>query len=73
MKFREIEQEYGVTDDLIAWMRDNDLYSTDWIIGPDNEDEDYEFFIVTDEIVAKFHEEKRKLRLRHGISNLSGK
>lgn len=52
-QIREIE-DYGVTDELIDWMRDNEEFERD--LSPDNDGWAYtERFSITDEVVARFY------------------
>lgn len=47
-------EDYGVSDELIEWMRDNDMYETD--IGFANDKPyDVEVFKITNQVVATWY------------------
>jgi len=56
---KEIE-DYGVSDELLDWMRDNDMQKAVHTTDINGDIGVYESFIITDEIVSKFYDQQYK-------------
>lgn len=47
--------DYGVSDELIDWMREKGLFTLEWTVTLNDKISNYESFKITDEIVSQFY------------------
>lgn len=44
-------ERFGVSDDLLDWMRDNGMFTVDWTVDGNDDISEYESFLITDDVI----------------------
>lgn len=53
-EIQELEEDYGIDDNLIDWMRDQKMHETDFSANEDHNLDNYETFIINDKVVSQY-------------------
>lgn len=53
----EVIQRYGVTDDLLHWMSDEEMFTVESVVDITGDVDEVEVYAITDEVIARYIEE----------------
>ena len=53
--------EHGISDELIDWMHDNNMFTIERTTNEDHVEDSYESFLITNEIVARFQAQEAQV------------